>query len=682
MFDLSKEELRQLSDSELREVAALLCESELREAGQPVSSVKVGGSQNAPDGGLDVEVNISGKTYSGDFVPCARTGIQVKKSSMPASKIENEMSPQGELRPIFTTLAKEKGCYIIISLEDDYPSQSPGARKRRAAMQNQLLSMNGKESLRTEFYGPSELESWLRQHPGVQLRVRKILAKPLEGWKPLGKWTTVPPQVDDKLICGSGVTIFFPGSKLNKLDIVTGIVELRKLVKQTNDSVRIVGLSGVGKTRIIQALFEEEVGNDPLDKNLAMYADLSDEPKPSVQDFVNNLVTENRSAIIILDNCSSSSHAKFSNLVLSYPKIRLVTIEYDIREDKPEYTTVVRIEAEGAEIAESLVNRRYPKLGQINAQRIAEFAGGNSRLSLALANSAPQKDNLSNLSDEQLFERLFYQKNKNDDKFSRIAEVLSLVYSFSVSKEESGVDELSVLANLIEDKRLTLCRVTQELIDRQLAQKRGNWRAILPHAVSNRLAAKALNYIPIEDIQKTFERLGNKRLLKSLAKRLGYLHDHEKARRIASSWLLPGGILYDLEKLDKDNLQILLNIAPTVPEAILKRLKQIDEDGTNGAFFSYQNSHQYDFVNLLIMIAYESDFFERSVDLLAKFALVGKESGMSNDVSDRLFSLFSIYLYQTETSLEVRERVVKRFISSKNKNEPVAGLRHDKRSTR
>ena len=85
MFDISGEQLLHLSDIDLRELVARLCEAELSRAGMPASAVRWGGSQTAPDGGLDVEILVKDQELEGDFVPRSWTGIQVKKSSMPPS---------------------------------------------------------------------------------------------------------------------------------------------------------------------------------------------------------------------------------------------------------------------------------------------------------------------------------------------------------------------------------------------------------------------------------------------------------------------------------------------------------------------------------------------------------------------------------------------------------------------
>ena len=95
MFEISKDQLRRLNDVELRELVARLCEAELNHAGAPVSAVRWGGAQTTADGGLDIDVQVENREFQGDFLPRARTGIQVKKSKMPAGKIIEEMSPKG-----------------------------------------------------------------------------------------------------------------------------------------------------------------------------------------------------------------------------------------------------------------------------------------------------------------------------------------------------------------------------------------------------------------------------------------------------------------------------------------------------------------------------------------------------------------------------------------------------------
>ena len=188
----------------------------------------------------------------------------------------------------------------------------------------------------------------------------------------------------------------------------------------------------------------------------------------------------------------------------------------------------------------------------------------------------------------------------------------------------------------------------------------------MPHAVANRLAAKALENIPVDDILNTFQGLQSPRLLKSFGKRLGYLHDHTVAQGIVKSWLSPGGLLHDLRRLNDDGIQLLQNVAPATPEDVLSAIEAQDE-----TFFSRENPHFSTFVDLLANIAYDPKLFERCVNLLAKFALQGENL---DTVQDRLFGLFSLYLSGTEASPDTRENLARRFLLSDDRNEQRLGL--------
>ena len=669
MFDIPKDRLTCLSDADGRELVARLCEAELKQAGMPVSAVRWSGVQDAPDGGLDVDCRVEDCGFRGDFVPRARTGFQVKTRSMPRNQIAKEMSPKGELRPIFEELAGYAGCYIIVSLKDD-PTETMRAI-RLTEMKRQGEPLQKRANLHVKFYGRSELAQWLRQHPGVQLWLRERLGIPFEGWRPFGRWTAVPPGQNDELICCDGVSIELPGPNAGKYGVEDGIDRIRELVRTTDRAVRIVGLSGVGKTRVVQALFEAGVGGDPLEGSLAIYADLGEPPVPTSRQVLERLKAERRPAFLVLDNCPADAHGSLAGQVAEVGHVKLITVEYDIREDCPETTSVVQIQAEGIDVAMALVQRRYSHLGQVNAQRIAEFSGGNARLAVALADRVGSSEGLSGFSHRQLFERLFWQGDTPDKELLEAARVLSLVYSFSVSESQDGFDHLDVLAGLIERNRLSLYSAAELLVDRQLVQRRGNWRAILPHAVANRLAATALRRIPPEAVLRAFG--SSQHLLTSFGRRLGYLHDHEVARGIITSWLDPNGILHEIENFDAAHLRLLENVAPAAPDAVLNvieaRLNQLDPSHLSSVHV-FQGAVIAD---LLRAIAYDPRLFERCVGVLAKLALSGETGQRRRNAWARLCGLFALYLSGTEATLEVRLPIVRRFLFSSNANERELG---------
>ncbi|WLI75884.1 hypothetical protein Q5705_14980 [Kosakonia sp. H02] len=672
IFDLDKDALLKLTDVQLEELIARLAEAELASVGESPAQVFWGGSITAPDDGIDVAVHVTNNEFKSGFIVRPHTVFQAKKHSMKASSIKNEMRPKGTLSPAISRLAACGGGYIIVSLEDDCSPPMRGTRLQ--AMRKVVEDDPNQHNLHIDFFDRSKLHQWLRQHPAVLLWVRSVLGLSHSGWRPFEKWSNPPAGSDDTLILAPGVSVIMPSG--TKLELRDAIAQIRELVRSTSKAIRIAGLSGVGKTRIVQSLFEEGLGTDALDRTVAVYADVGEGPSPSARAMLDTLLTENRRAIMVLDNCPSDLHSQLASYLVSQgSQISLITVEYDIRDDKPQQTDVIHIEAAHAGMAEALLLRRFTKIGQANAKRIAAFAEGNARISLAVAERVEAGESLARLSDNQLFDRLFEQRNQPDENLRANAEVLSLIYSFSSDPSKTDSDELEVLASLCEISRIQLFRSVGKLMERHIVQKRAHWRAILPHAIANKLASGALDNIPPETLRTTFEATGRERLLMSFAHRLSYLHEHPVAQKLAEEWLSTKGFLYNLFKLDDRELRILEYIAPVVPDAVLKR---IDEEINSEAFCGIKpayNPCRLTILNLLKSIAYEPDAFDKCVSLLLRMADFEDESNNFNSSHNEIVIFFQPYLSGTHASLSQRITIVQDTLSSENPKRRSLGLR-------
>jgi hypothetical protein len=495
-------------------------------------------------------------------------------------------------------------------------------------------------------------------------------------WQPYATWSNPPKGADDTLISSSGVVITLPSGKGNKLSIDDAIAPMRDLIRSTGKAVRITGLSGVGKTRIVQALFDEKIGTEALDRTIAVYVDTGADPDPSANAMLDRLLAEGRRAIMILDNCPSDLHSALAGKAsAANGDVSLITVEYDIRDDKPQTTEVIHIEADGPDVAQHLLIRRFPNIGRNNARRIAEFADGNARESLAIAERFEEGESLAQLNDTQLFGRLFEQRNQPDENLREHAEILSLVYSFSVVKPEVGLDELDILGSISEFPRAQLFRSVTKLLERHVAQKRSHWRAILPHAIANKLAKSALNSIPVETLRVVFEAPGRERLLMSFARRLGLMHDHNVAKEIVEAWLQPAGLLGQISALNDTGARILDYIGPVAPDALLDRIEaEINSDNFDGMAPGH-NPRRTTILSLLQSMAYEANAFDRCVKLLIRVADFEDDSNKYDAVRDKVVRFFQAYLSGTHAILEQRLNVMQECIQSDNPKRRSLGFR-------
>lgn len=659
-FELEATDISALNDGDLRELVARLCEAELIQQGLPPSSVTWGGAQEAADGGLDVNVKSTQPFPSPNFVPRENTGFQVKKHSMGRSACKKEMEEEGKPKAVIKDLAALKGAYIIVSGKDDCSEKM--VSERLNGMKDAVGPLHDKKDLLLDFYGRDRLLNWLRRHPSAALWVRSRLGKPLAGWMPYGRWAATPLGQDDEFLVDDHPCVTDANSSSKKpISASEGIQLTRDRLRKLGGTVRITGLSGVGKTRFAQALFEAGVGSEALPASDVIYADLGNDLTPTASELVTYLIANDFATYLVLDNCPPDVHRSLQKQVAqNSAKLHLLTIEYDISDDRPEETEVVYLEPTSEATVSKLIQKRFPELGQFNANRIAEFSGGNARVALALASRVSADETLSNFSDEDLFRRLFMQRKEASPDLLQSAEALALVYSFNVSRSEFN-DELRVLGAITGIGRQVLHRNQAELLRRQLVQQRGSWRAILPHALANRLAKRALENISPDDINAELFKAENIRLLQSCAHRMGYLHDFEPARELALAWIQPGAPLHNIASCSEQLLVVLDHVAPVFPSIIIRSIEQASE--TPG-FASRNNNNFIRLVRLLCHLAYEDETFDQAAEILLKFAESEHPGENNNSIVGQMRQLFSLYLSGTEAVPERRQAFIQKLINS------------------
>jgi len=334
IFDIEKDQLLGLSDTLLEEFIARLAEAEIAAKGHSPAWVSWSGSINAPDGGIDIRVQVPVYTLNTGFLEMPDTILQAKKYSMPKGAIIDEMRTEGVLSPAISEQAAKGGSYIIVSLADD--CSPPMKNDRLSAMRDAVKNDLNNSNIHLDFYDRSKLGQWVRQHPSVMLWLKGKLGQGYSGWQAYGAWSNPPHGIDDTLISASGVSVTLPSQKHQKLSIENAIEPMRELMRTTAKAIRITGLSGVGKTRIVQALFDETVGKNALDRTLAIYVDTGANPDPSATAMLDRLIAERRRAFLILDNCPSELHSLLATKVSAAGgEVRLITVEYDIRDDNP-----------------------------------------------------------------------------------------------------------------------------------------------------------------------------------------------------------------------------------------------------------------------------------------------------------------------------------------------------------
>ena len=678
ILDIDGNDIERLNPSQLEELVLLLTQVELIAHDLSSGHAYGSGNNNAPDGGVDVRVEIPQNSFDTGYIRRPNTIFQVKSGKLGNRGIKKEMRPKGKLRDTISEVVKKSGSYVVVSSKSRCTDKT--RREKSQYMKKILGSIQNNPNFHVEFIDQNRLCEWVNSHPTVCTWIKHTLGKEDSGWKPYGRWSDTPVDVDDSMILSSGVSITMPNGN-KKLSIKDAIDPLRNIIRNSNKSIRIIGTSGLGKTRIVQSLFEREIGENALDHQVAIYADVGDSNSNCAPiDMVNKLMEKRAKAIIVLDNCSGILHRKIRKRIYSEKSnISLITIEFDTNEDNPEATEVITINSTGSvNIAKELILRRPLGIGREGAERIASAAGGNARLAVVLADNARNAENIGMLSDRQIFDNIFWQGNDRDQNLRKHAELLSLVYSFSISKSNGGVDELEILGSVIGVDRKSLKSSIIEMVNRNVIQIRSNYRAILPEAIANHIATNLLGHdddVIVDDILEVLLVPSHERLLMSFCHRLGLISNHSSARKFATTFLQEGGVLSNPAALTNTQLKAFTYITPAAPEVALSRIaKEVDNIPHNLTRHTHL-SWIYKIGESLEHIAKHTDKFEECVLLLARLAMLEEEIKKSGGFDIRLCKLFQPdNVTVNDLHFEKRASIIQNMIFSGNSSKRRIGI--------
>jgi hypothetical protein len=672
MFEITPQDIAALNDTDLRTLVHRLAESYVESRGFSSSHVMAGGAQDAPDEGVDVHVGLPPDAQIDGFVPRAATVFQVKNMDLPPARIRKEMRlSDSVVRPVIQDLANQGGAYIIATSGSvTYPMQ----KARLAAMRDAAKDVANRDALLLDYYDQTRLASWVRRSRAVIPWIREKIDKAIPGWRAYGAWAYPAEGADAEYLVDDHLRVL-TGEKnyADGLGAVAGIEHTRALLNVPGKVVRLVGLSGVGKTRFTQALFDSRVGQHGLDPSLAIYTNLPDNPDPHPRNLATDFVNAGDRGILVIDNCTSELHRRLSEVCRAPgSKLSLITLEHDVRDDTPEGTDVFRLEPSSVGLIEKLVARRFPEVSPVSVRTIAENSDGNARIAIALAGTVGKNETISALPDEEQFRRLFQQGNAEDGSLLLAAQAMSLVYSFQGENVSDDKDaELVRLGSIVGKTALEMYRHAATLHDRGLVQHRGVWRALLPQALANRLAKSALKCIPPGTIDAHLVQGAPARLLKSFSRRLGYLSDSAEAILTARKWLAPDGLLANVANFNDLGRAMFENVAPVAPEAALSALERVLL-GPDGDAALPGCKH---FPRLLRLLAYDAAVFERCAALLQKIAVVEDVEDKSQGARSIFVSLFSLYLSGTHATVEQRLAAIKPLLLSDDPNEQSLGLK-------
>ncbi|MDE2874312.1 MAG: type II toxin-antitoxin system MqsA family antitoxin [Gemmatimonadota bacterium] len=488
-FDVQGEDLADLRAHQLHELLRRLLSVEAQANGIPLHGIHVSSNIAAADGGEDGRIAWQGGPEWTNFLPSRLCQFQLKAGEIAPSRAGREVVARGRVKPMVRAVLEDGGHYVLLCTRR-YTQEKIAKREERihAALADAGLVVPPD---RIHFRDADKIAGWVNAHPSVGRWVQEKVGLGRAGlfaswghWR--GRSEHLVPWVED-----------------DRLSLLRGTI--RERLTQPRTFLRVVGLSGVGKSRLcLEAL--GGTGGDPTTgrpvRDLVMYAVLSEMPDRALSDIVDQLASAGARAVVVVDDCDPESHDTLVRLVRrTGSEVSLLTIDDEIPAEPAIDTHTVRIAEAPGSVVEGVVEHVAATLSTFDRHRLARMADGFPEVAIRIVADAGATQLFDPRPERLVTGFVLGRDTREGDLLLRCAMLLAAFRVVRVeptipawpnpSHTQTTEDCLAPVAALgrgltWEDLHAAACR----LKERGVLKRRGGLGSIQPRPIAIRLAER------------------------------------------------------------------------------------------------------------------------------------------------------------------------------------------------
>ena len=441
---------------------------------------------------------------------------------------------------------------------------------------------------------------------------------------------------------------------------------------QSNKTIRVYGLSGLGKTRIVYEALVNGLSQQAkaLSKNL-LYYNVGDHigAEEVIKSFF--LSNKTKNGLLILDNCpldfyeeiiQYSNFTSISVIAIDASRLKSNTNEIEITPNLQLETVKqiikTRLQGNHSNVIDFVIKscEGYPQLAHLFCDSII------SQGEIDVESVLP----------ENLLEKLILEKDSNDKEIElELLKACSLFSSFGFLRNEDRehlneieretlIEETSFILEEILEKKYSnkdFYKLYLKKVDKGIFEVKGGQLTIRPPLLAIYLAVKWWKETPTHEVVELLKKLNQSKLGINLCTRLKDLDQLPEAKGLVNEVWGDKSPFTTAEVLNT-NLGSLLfrHIAEVNPDSAMKSLWKVFNGMSKESITDFKEGRR-NIVWTLEKLAFRKETFVEASLILLKLAISENEE-IGNNATGQFSQLFNIHLAGTEASLKLREEVV------------------------
>ncbi|WP_242927439.1 hypothetical protein [Pontibacter vulgaris] len=466
--------------------------------------------------------------------------------------------------------------------------------------------------------------------------------------------------------------------------------EVTKLVldglTNANQTIRILGLSGLGKTRILLEIFRPIDSNDNsiLLSSRVLYLNCNLYPNAEYQTIVSKAISEQTNPIIILDNCSITVHRQLIQLInREGNKASLISLDSNPEEIENDKVTgvnyIILRKEELTSVVDELLSSRFKNLKDESKQKIKDFSQGIPLMAVLLGESVNNGEEfIGKLDDKELLDKLLGTKGK-EEKHRTILKSCSIFNYFGFYDELATQTEfIAKSTNITSLNGDDIVKVNDfhetcnYYLKREIFEKRGRFIGMRPFPLAMSLAQEWLDPLTPQRLINVINEIAGLQdpdrgdLSKAFAEQMKYLGYNDKAVQIVAKIIGPGSPFDDAEVLNTElGSRLFRSFVEVNPIAVSQNFKRLFLNKTIEELLKIEAGRR-NIVWTLEKLSFDKRTFADSAKVFLQFAIAENET-WSNNATGQFLHLFNTHLSGTEADLGERWKIIEWMLNKGDK---------------
>lgn len=441
------------------------------------------------------------------------------------------------------------------------------------------------------------------------------------------------------------------------------LLEKQQIIKDPNSGhIRILGLSGTGKTFLIKETFSKII-----DTSKVFYCDNINDSH--FRFSLDELCKTNSGATLILDNCPNSI---FLEIIHNYGHlIRVISLHYDPNDYQicSHYNLLLMEDDNNLNLTASIIEQNAERdIPENDKKLLIHHSGKIPFMALLLTQAYNKTSQIGQIDNNVLISHLLDIKGSNPEEQRIAMRTLSLCQPLDYNNGTSDIAKYLInskrftpIINTSIDKEILFNDVVKELGNRTLIEKDSTYINVRPQPLAIWLVGEWIKEQG-QNLKYTIEELAGqpeylrKQILETWARRLEFMQGNSDAEELYADLMnIESGPFASEDMVCSDfGSRLILAMSTVNPVATSDCLFHILYNKSIDWLKQHlTNEARRHVVRALEKLCFHRKSYNKASKLLGRLAIAENES-WANNAKGQFLQLFHIYLAGTEVSLTDR----------------------------